>query len=158
MISITWILSKLTSLPFILSALIIFLSLPILSQTIIDTGPISLHFFLALFIPYLLRNKVEKKEGLIVGLLLFLGIQQKAFFIISIPAILIISVLFIDKLKVNKRELALFCITSLITFIVPCLILFTAKTPEGPTYWSTLSKLSEQIPFLILPRHFPRAS
>ena len=138
-----------------LAVIVLFgLSVPLVYQTVDDTGPVRYALFITAFTAWLVRHIGSLKQGwlnkplnVLLGCLLFLAVEEKPFFLYLIPSVLLLTVAYnIDNNQAVaivtsvRRVLRQMWLALVIFAGLTCLYLLAAKTSGDDLYIVSLTK------------------
>jgi hypothetical protein len=131
-------------------AALIFLCFPVVFQTAVDTGPISFDFAMALVIPFLIARTRKFSVAALAGFLLFVGFWDKPNFLVSVPSMVGLGLLFRRKSAADpifpplgRREFGIL-MTAAAVFAAFAFLLLSAETREGLTLFATFRENAVQ--------------
>ena len=135
-----------------LSVLILFgLSFPLIYQLVNDTGPVRYSMCMLPIAPWLVRCVIRTRQlykkavlNVILGFLLFLGLEDKPFFLYLVPSVLILIIAYNYDDKQGAMGSIKFVISQILVALtvfgaLTYLYLVVAKTPSGGNYLSELT-------------------
>ncbi|MGK5088879.1 hypothetical protein WDW86_15075 [Bdellovibrionota bacterium FG-2] len=138
----------LTRLEWLLILATLGLNFPLAYQMINDTGPVGYSIVLMAWVPLMFGWIIKKNSldlsivgGAFIGLTIFLGVEQKPFFLLLSPSIMGLSIWLHHRQGVNRSVRA--CLFSCGGVLLSlCLILFTARTRTGEIYFVKLISMA----------------
>ncbi|KJU87708.1 membrane protein [Candidatus Magnetobacterium bavaricum] len=147
---ITYMIHRVTRVPLWLSGLIVLFSFPVVFQCITDRGPV-LYQMALMFVMLYLSTRPSPLRGVLAGLIMFVCIEQKPFFVNFIPAVLIVGFFLLKPVfEAGDRAGRLMILKSLliaaVVAAVPTVILMTAQTRYGCQYYNDLLRLKSVSP------------
>ncbi|MBF0538131.1 MAG: hypothetical protein HQL03_07755 [Nitrospirae bacterium] len=143
---ITYVIHRLSRTPLWLSGLIVLCSFPVVYQCITDRGPVIYQMALMFVLLYMATRPINPRRGALIGLIIFVCIEQKAFFVNFIPAVTIVAFFLLKPVfDTSDRTARLRMLSSLliaaVAAAVPTLIIMTAETRYGSRYYNDLLNL-----------------
>ncbi len=150
--------SRLVDAPPMLALGIVGINLPMMYQMISDTGPVGYQLVAMVWVPIAVRGLAKAKSAwrfaflsIVVGLFLFIAIEQKAFFFVVVPSMLLTGITLAVLSMIDERQWARKVCTAGIRLIPAAvltatlsLLLFRAEVTSGGTYWSLLQGHSDR--------------
>jgi hypothetical protein len=138
------------------------LSFPLAFQMMTNTGHVALQCALLVWVPVLMRDAMlaERRSRILalnlsIGALLFLGVEQKPFFMLFIPTLALVGFL----LSAPADQSPLRHLVPFVRRLAPAgallgsllLLLFSARTHAGKSYWEELPSVPDRPPGPIVP-------
>ncbi|MBV6340888.1 MAG: hypothetical protein SFH39_09030 [Candidatus Magnetobacterium sp. LHC-1] len=148
---ITFVIHRLVKLPLWLSGLIVLFSFPVVFQCITDRGPVLYQMALMFVMLYLSSRPPSPSRGALAGLVMFVCIEQKPFFVNFIPATLIVAFFLLKPLfdsgdRAERLNILKSLLIAAVVAAAPTLILMTAETRYGCRYYNDLLRLNSVSP------------
>ncbi|KJU82911.1 conserved hypothetical protein, membrane [Candidatus Magnetobacterium bavaricum] len=148
---ITYVIHRLSRTPLWLSGLIVLFSFPVVFQCITDRGPVIYQMALMFVLLYLMTRPINPLRGVLIGLIVFVCIEQKPFFINFIPAVIIVAFYLLKPVfdagdKAARLSMLKSLLIAMVVAAVPTFILFTAETRYDCRYYDELLRLKGASP------------
>lgn len=134
---------KITRLSGWMTSLLVLMCLPLAFQSIIDLGPFAFQGLISLASAYLIARSRSYFGGVIAGLLIFIGFDQKPIFSVLIVPIIVLTIALIiekrkDFIKESGKRLGII-ILAVISALAPLSVLLLSKNNSGILYLKELT-------------------
>jgi hypothetical protein len=150
--ALLWVFVRGLKLNLLVSSLVIGSFLPLVFQTAIDTGPVSFQISMLFLVPYMTSRIRTWQQSILVGLLVFLAFWHKPLFILFVPAMIIMFIIFYRFIEGHRcsfidsvRLLKVLWPGALLSAVL-ILILLSAKDRSNHSYYEILLSKSTNIP------------